>query len=268
MAHCPGACEDEAMRCLTLVLFLCGSALRAQPTSNVLSRVYHLRFNGSTATAFLLDYQNRQYFVTARHVMESSGEKATVELEGPGTKEWKPYPVIVLKGKNKCVDVAVLVPNEEKVSDAESIPYPYVFALGQEAYFLGFPYGLYTSFGQDTMSVALIKHAYVSARVSCAAIYPDGDKDEYLILLDGLNNRGFSGGPVVAPDIFSPFTNIRRQKLIGVISGYRHDNTPLKVDGKEMVNASTETNTGIVVVTFIEKAVDLIKAYVETQKEP
>ncbi|MGB9454972.1 MAG: serine protease [Bryobacteraceae bacterium] len=255
------------MRHFVTVLFLCASWVHAQPTGNVLTRVYQLRFNGSTATAFLMDYEDRQYFVTARHVMESAGEKATVELEGPDFKEWKSYPVTVLLGKNKCVDVAVLVPNEKKLSDAEPIPYPYTFAFGQEAYFLGFPYGLYTSFGQG-LGVALIKHAYVSARVNCAAIYPDGDTDEYLILLDGLNNPGFSGGPVVAPDMFSPFTNIRAQKLIGVISGFQQENIPLTVGGKAVPNTTTPTDTGIIVVTYIEKAVDLIKAYVEKQKKP
>jgi S1-C subfamily serine protease len=244
-----------------------GLTIRAQPTANVLMRVYQVRFNGVPATAFLLDYEDRQYFVTARHLMESATEKETVELMGPGTKEWKSYPVTVLLGKNKCVDVAVLVPTEKKLSEAEAIPYPYLFAFGQEAYFLGFPYGLYTSFGEG-MGVALIKHAYVSSRVSCAAIYPDGDKDEYLLLLDGLNNPGFSGGPIVAPDVFSPTKNIRVQKLIGVISGYRNAPIPPSVDGKTIPNAITPTNSGIIIATYIEKAVDLIKSYADKQKKP
>ena len=103
------------------------------------------------------------------------------------------------------------------------------------------------------MGMALIKHAYVSARVSCAAIYPDGDKDQEFILLDGFNNPGFSGGPIVAPDMFSPFTNIRIQKLIGVVGGF--------------VQVSS-ANTGIIIATPIEKALELIKAYAEKQKKP
>jgi S1-C subfamily serine protease len=219
-----------------------------------LSRVYQIRFNGETATTFLLDYQDRQYFVTARHVMESvkDGATASVELVGPTIKEWKSYPVTVLLGKDKCVDVAILVPMEKKLSPAEPIPYPYIYALGQEAYFLGFPYGLYTSSaGAGTAGFALIKHAYVSARVSCAAISPGGDKDEEFILLDGFNNPGFSGGPIVAPDMFSPFTNIRMQKLIGVVGGF------------VQVSAA---NTGIIFATPIEKAVELIKVYVDKLK--
>jgi S1-C subfamily serine protease len=256
-------------RLISVIAFFCGLAGYSQPTGNVLTRVYEIQFRGFSGTAFILDYEDRQYFVTARHLMENAGDKATVELLGPSDKAWKSYPVTVLLGKNKCVDVAVLVPNDKKLTAAEPIPYPYQFAFGQEAYFLGFPYGLYTTFAGDSAGgVALIKHAYVSAQVNCSAIMPDGDKNERLILLDGLNNPGFSGGPVVAPDMFSPFTNIRVQKLIAVIGGFRNENSPLNVDGKAMPNATTVTNTGIIIATPIEKAVELIKAYVEKQKKP
>jgi S1-C subfamily serine protease len=245
----------KTVLCIT-ALFACALSGYSQPTGNVLLRVYQIRFHNETATAFLLDYEDRQYFVTARHVMESvaDGTDASVELVGPTLKEWKSYPVTVLLGKNKCVDVAILIPAEKKLSPAEAIPYPYTYAFGQEAYFLGFPYGLYTSFaGQGTGGVALIKHAYVSARVRCYAIYKDGDTDQEFILLDGFNNPGFSGGPIVAPDMFSPFTNIRVQKLIGVVGGF--------------VQVSS-ANTGIITATPIEKAVELIKAYVDKQKKP
>lgn len=248
-------------------LLVFAAAGYSQPTGNVLTRVFQIRFAGYTATTFVLDYEDQQYFVTARHLMESAAATATVDLIGPGIKDWKSYPVTVLLGKDKCVDVAVLIPKEKKVSNAEPIPYPYSFAFGQEAYFLGFPYGLYTQFG-DQGGVALIKHAYVSAQVSCAAIYPDGDKNEQFLLLDGFNNPGFSGGPIVAPDMFSPFTNMRMQKLIGVIAGFRNEEGSLHVGGNTVPNASTTLNTGIIYATPIQKAVDLIKTYVEKQKHP
>jgi hypothetical protein len=195
----------------------------------------------------------------------TDGSTTSVEFQGMN-ESLKARPAKVLLGKNKCVDVAVLVPNDKKVTTADPIPYPYTFAFGQEAYFLGFPYGLFTSTAKG--GVALIKHAYISARVSCSSIYKDGDKDQEFLLLDGFNNPGFSGGPIVAPDMFSPFTNVRMQKLVGVIGGYRAESSPLKVDGKALANASIATNTGIIFATPIEKAVDLIKTYVEKQKKP
>jgi S1-C subfamily serine protease len=253
-------------RCIT-ALFACALCGYSQPTGNVLSRVYRISFKGESGTAFVLDYEDRQYFVTARHIMETVGDGSTASVDLQSINEaMKSRSVTVLLGKDKCVDVAILVPKENKVISVEPIPYPYSFAFGQEAYFLGFPYGLFTVAGQG--AVALIKHAYISARVSCTAVYKDGDKDQEFILLDGFNNPGFSGGPVVAPDMFSPFTNIRMQKVIGVIAGYRAENTPLNVDGKALANASIATNTGIIFATPIEKAVELIKTYVEKQKKP
>jgi S1-C subfamily serine protease len=239
----------------------------AQPTGNVLMRVFQIRFGGATATAFLLDFENKQYFVTARHLMVNAEAKVHVELLGPAYPAWKSFAVTVLKGKNECADVAVLVPEQAKVSDAGPLPYPYTFAFGLEVYFLGFPYGLYTSFGAEGgMGVALIKHAYISAKVSCAALIPGAPKEEEFILLDGMNNPGFSGGPVVAPDLFSTYTNIREQKLIGVIMGFRPDSSPVQVGGNALPNASVATNSGIIIAVPIDRAVELIRDYVSRQK--
>ncbi len=236
-----------------MAVLACCHAAYCQPTGNVLSRVYQIKFNGEGGTAFVVDYEDRQYFVTARHIMASAGDGATASVELQGFNEsMKARPVTVLLGKNKCVDVAVLVPSEKKINAAEPIPYPYKFAFGQEAYFLGFPYGLFTSINQGG-AVALIKHAYVSARVRCTAIYRDGDADQDFLLLDGFNNPGFSGGPIVAPDMFSTFTNMRQQKLIAVVSGF--------------VSAAAAANTGIIYATPIDKAVELMKAYADKQKK-
>lgn len=106
---------------------------------------------------------------------------------------------------------------------------------GQEAFFLGYPYGLYTSFRDGKMASPLMKHAYISAATNCASLYPDGSKDDGVFLLDGLNNPGFSGGPVVAPDLLSPGHPF---KLVGVISGFKNENVPLSVNGQPVPNAS------------------------------
>jgi len=135
--------------------------------------------------------------------------------------------------------------------------------FGQEAYFLGFPYGLYTSFANQKQAVALIKQGYISASISCRAIYPDGSQDEALTLLDGLNNPGFSGGPVVAPDVSVPSHPL---KLIGVISGYRNENMPLRVNGQAAANASVATNTGIIFVVPIQRVVEILKTYLDIEE--
>ena len=110
-----------------------------------------------------------------------------------------------------------------------------------------------------------MKHGYISATVPCSAIDPDGTKDDELILLDGINNHGFSGGPVVAPDVFNADHAL---KLVGVISGYKYENEPVTVNGQTAPNVSGSANSGIILVVPISRAIDLIKGFVAKGNVP
>jgi hypothetical protein len=121
---------------------------------------------------------------------------------------------------------------------------------------LGFPYGLYTSFTNNTHAVPLMKHAYVSATVTCATTEPGGSERDRLILLDGLNNPGFYDGPVVAPDLSS---SKHQFKLIGVIRGFRPDNVPLNTNGRPDPSSTVATNSGIMVVIPIDRVEELMR---------
>jgi S1-C subfamily serine protease len=233
--------------------------LPAQVTGNVIARVLQIRFNGFSGTAFIVDYGSRAYLVTANHMVAAAGDHATVDVLGPTDSLWHPSEFAILHGHSPCVDVAVLVPADAKLTSIDPLPYDYTFAMGQEAYFLGFPFGLFTTFGGQNVAVPLIKHGYISATVACSAIYPDGSKGDTLILLDGINNHGFSGGPVVAPDVFD---GTRALKLIGVVSGYKYEDEPVSVNGQTAPNVSGSANSGIIIVVPIERAIDLIKDHV------
>jgi len=236
----------------------------AQVTGNVISRVFQIRFNGFTGTAFIVDYESKQYIVTANHMVATAGDTASVDIFGASDSAWHPFDFKILHGKTPCVDVAILIPSETTITTADPIPYDYNYAMGQEAYFLGFPFGLFTTFNGKNVAVPLIKHGYISATVPCSAIYPEGSKDNNLILLDGINNHGFSGGPVVAPDVFNGTSSngIRPLKLVGVISGYKNESMPVDVNGQSAPNVSGEANSGIIIVIPISRAIDLIKDYV------
>jgi S1-C subfamily serine protease len=227
----------------------------SQVTGNIISRVFQIRFSGMTGTTFIVDYEDRQYFVTANHVVATAGEHATVEIRGADS-EWHTLDLGVLHGTDKCDDVAVLIPEVQTFSKADAIPYLSSYGFGQEAYFLGFPYGLFTSVPGKLGAVALVKHAYISAVVKCSAIYPDSSAEGGLLLLDGLNNPGFSGGPVVSPDVFEAGHIL---KLVGVISGYRGENQPVSLNGQELPKSSVLTNTGIILAVPIERALELIR---------
>jgi S1-C subfamily serine protease len=249
----------------TRAILLCVSALgvgmqqaRAQVPGNVTSRVFEVRFNREIGTAFIVDYGGRQYIVTANHVMIGANSKAAIDFRAPNDSQWHSLEVAVFHGDDACADVAVLVPPITKITDTEPVPLGHSdsYFLGQEAYFLGFPYGLYTSFVNNTHAVPLVKHAYVSATVACSAVERNGSEKDRLILLDGLNNPGFSGGPVVAPDLSSSKHQFR---FIGVIRGFRPDKVPLNTNGQSDPNSTVATNSGIMVVIPIDRVEELIR---------
>jgi hypothetical protein len=94
--------------------------------------------------------------------------------------------------------------------------------LGQDVYFVGFPYAdpaLATSTGAAE-TIGFVRKAIWSAQEK---------KDNYTrFYLDGRNNSGFSGGPVVYLQQGKPGYDF---KVAAVISGYRPDLTEvIKLD--------------------------------------
>jgi S1-C subfamily serine protease len=231
-----------------------GSLCQGQVTGNVLARTFQIRVPEGTGSAFIIDYRDRQYIVTANHMVASMGERGTVEFFA--NQQWVALPFKILHGASKCDDVAVLIPDEKQILKVDAIPVADSYIFGQEAFFAGFPYGLYTTFSNSKQIVPLLKHGYVSARVSCSAIYPNEPEGAGVILLDGMNNHGFSGGPVVIVD---PSDANHRNKLIGVISGFQGENVSVSVNGVEQKQATVMENSGIVVVVPIQRATALIE---------
>ena len=156
--------------------------------------------------------------------------------------------------------------------------------MGQDAYFLGFPYGIrIDSKGLNgPYPLAVIKRGTVSGVIALG-----NDAKTEMVLLDGYNNPGFSGGPIVFRDLNQSAVVL---KLIGVISGFipevvpvmtKHDikspaeasaaakAQPWKVQRKpdgtyfEYVDSdkSVALNTGIVQGYGIAPAIDLIRQH-------
>lgn len=73
------------------------------------------------------------------------------------------------------------------------------------------------------------------------------------LFLDGHNNPGFSGGPVVWAE-----AGRNAYKVAGVISGYREENEPVYVGGEPTAMAY-RYNTGIIIAYGIEHATHLIE---------
>ena len=212
-------------------------------TKSVIQRTFQLSFGGSQGTCFTIDHENRQYIVTARHIVESMTVPATIRIKHKGV--WKDCLVNLVGHCKGKVDISVLAVDFQ-LSPTYSLPTTGRMTLGQDFYFLGFPYGLTSEVGEFNRNFPfpLIKKATLSAI----------DSNTNLLFLDGHNNPGFSGGPVVYSQVGEPDHELL---VAGVISGYRFNMEPVYLEGKR-TSLEFEYNTGIIVAYGIKHAINLI----------
>ena len=214
-------------------------------TTNILHRTFQLSFGKSRGgTCFTVDYDNRQYIVTARHIVEPITDSATIRIKHE--KVWKDCLVNLVGHCEGEVDISVLAAGLQ-ISPKHPLPTSYDnIILGQDVYFLGFPYGLTSEIGElnRNFPLPLVKKAALSA------VNPD----TILFYLDGHNNRGFSGGPVVFFEMGKPANKL---SLAGVVSGYHSSMEPVYLEEKR-TSLEFKYNTGIILAYGIKHAVDLI----------
>jgi hypothetical protein len=71
--------------------------------------------------------------------------------------------------------------------------------------------------------------------------------------IDGFNNPGFSGGPV----LYWEFAT-RTYKILAVVKGYRNDTAKILINGKQ-VETNILVNSGILASYSIQHAIDAIE---------
>jgi hypothetical protein len=263
---------------LTYVICCSGVAAQsAQPTNDIMFNTLMIKNKTEAGTMFAIEVDNREYWLTAKHIVTGrksgpAGEvnEKTVSIDvldpiGDAIK-WNPIEFTVID-PGKDIDILVLVPNT-KLPD-EGIRSLKVFSgsigMGQECSFLGFPFAntWTATFSNSTKyKMPFMKHCYISGIISQPAT---------VIVLDGINNSGFSGGPVL-------YQTGPSQGVIGVISGYQ--NEPGEVHSIEVPDSPTAVqapedkkskpkgtkkkdvvnlNTGIIFAFRADVAVDAIK---------
>lgn len=247
-------------RVLPALLVLCLAAVTASaqvPTSNVLYRVLRLRNATATGSAFTIEVDGKQYLITARHLLKNFGSEGDVELWMDG--RWAKMRARAIYPSKGVVDIAAL-----DLGKPVTINFPLAassggLTLGQQVYFLGYPHGLGSSvavqpppgFGE----IPFLKSGIVSA-------LDDRDPDAWILYLDGQNNPGFSGGPIVFWHAESGSF-----RVAGVVRGYRNEALPvLKKKKLEDPQATayndlyTRSNSGIVIGYDIRHIVEAIRA--------
>jgi S1-C subfamily serine protease len=202
---------------LIFSLALCQGA-EAQVTSNVLERVLNVRVGKGTshegkATAFTLDLDGREYLITAKHVVKEL--KSDDQIEVFSDDKWLPIQVKIFRCEDP-IDIAVLIPPYQLTVNFP-LSFGNTFFFGQEAYFVGFPYGMQSSAQgiNGPYPLPIIRRGAFAGRVAESPA-----KKAIQLLLDGFNNPGFSGSPVVYRE---PNQGEVVMNVAAVISGFKPD---------------------------------------------
>lgn len=216
--------------------------------NNVLHRVFQVKFGESMGTMFAIDVAEKQYLITARHVVEKWDQRALPEIYYD--HQWRPFEARLLGDALDGADISVLVGKMLFVSREFTMePTQAGIILAQDVFFLGFPYGWKAEVDAAInrgFPLPFVKKALLSAMTT-----EDGKN---VLYLDGHNNPGFSGGPVVFRD---PWNRQMDSKVCAVISGYRYTNEPI-FSGEDPVPLAYKYNTGIIVAYGIKSALDVI----------
>lgn len=211
----------------------------AQATNDALFRTFMIETNFGRGTTFSIDVDNREYWITAKHiftgiktgpagVFTSKTAQANILSQiGDGDDghdlHWTTETFTVID-PGKDIDILVLVP------DHLLLHYPRGFTLktgatniglGGDCEFLGFPYGGgWKAQLQDQQDPNKKNWVWLPYVKHCT---PSGQligKELSVWILDGINNEGFSGGPVL-------YATGPNQEVFAVISGFHTE--PLEV---------------------------------------
>lgn len=218
----------------------------------MLDRTLLIRHDDAVGTAFEIERHHKKFLVTARHVVAGLPE-TNAALQIMRSDKWTEYRTIrTLFPKSPAVDIAVF-----ETDEAADTPYYVAPAekgiggatFGQNIWFLGFPYGIGTHIPSPPGGVfyPFIKHGILSAIDS-------SDPNADIIFIDGHNNPGFSGGPVLYIDLSD-----HKYKILSVVSSYRLEATQTAINGK-IVDSPLLANSGIIQSYSIRYALDAIDA--------
>ena len=183
----------------------------------ILSNVVMIKYQSShqeskQGSAFFVNHENKQYLVTAGHVIDGMkkrdklfifNNKKFIEVDAQIIAKGNPHPQFL------DYDFAILFLTNYINDSAFQIPiHNDTPLIGQQVYFLGFPFGLNTEYDYNKgFPLPLVKSATSSGN--------SFSKGRGMYLLDGHSNPGFSGGPAIFKSVKYPNHNF---KVFGIVS--------------------------------------------------
>ncbi|MBF0571698.1 MAG: trypsin-like peptidase domain-containing protein [Candidatus Omnitrophica bacterium] len=231
--------------CFCLLLSLGEKTAMAQlqlVPASILQRVFLIKYGTSIGSSFTLDIDGKQYLITAKHVL--NGIKKEDKIEIFHKEKWETLNVKVLFCENPATDIVVMaIPVQLSRTDEVEATSKAMF-VSQDVFFLGFPFEMWTYFGElnNYFPLPFIKKGILSAT-------DPRNNQGGIFYVDGNNNPGFSGGPIVFYDL-----NDHKIKICGVIHGYINQANEIP-----QTALYAKGNSGILVGFMIDSAIEVIK---------
>jgi hypothetical protein len=199
-----------------------------------------LKTEKGQSSSFVIDLNEQQWLVTARHIFDELDNDAKFTVLDNAGVTYSSVDMERLYLPNPVIDIAIFrlgvqIPNLEPTFEVRILDDVFVT---QGAYIVGYPKlsnGLSVSYKSP-----LVKRAMVSGQV-----------DHYGVqvwVLDGMNNKGFSGGPVILSE------GKEDCRVLGAVSSYVPEDIPVTPES----NGYVSTNAGLMVCFDISHAVDAI----------
>lgn len=216
-------------------------------TANILNRTLFISA-AEYGSAVVITVDGIEYVVTAKHLLPLT---TTTSIKIRSNETWVEYRTKEIGRAPGEIDIAVLqIDKRFGVDDLPAAADMGGLVLGQDVFFVGFPYKLEgpVGFVRDRRPLGYVKKGTVSALDS---------QDHPALVIDAINNEGFSGGPVVFAEIGRAANEL---KIAAVVSKYRTEQEyVIGADGSK-TGQTIEYNTGFLYAYNIRYALDLIRA--------
>ncbi len=216
-------------------------------TANILNRTLFIS-SAEYGSAVVINVDGIEYLVTAKHLLPLT---TTTSIKIRSDETWVEYRTKEIGRAPSEIDIAVLqIDKQFGLDDLPAAADMGGLVLGQDVFFVGFPYKLEgpVGFVRDRRPLGYVKKGTVSALDS---------QEHPALVIDAINNEGFSGGPVVFAEIGRAANEL---KIAAIVSKYRTEQeSVIGADGKK-TGQTIEYNTGFLYAYNIRYALDLIRA--------
>lgn len=241
-------------------------AQSAAPTTGIFTRVLMVKSQYGSGSIFSIDVDNREYWITAKHILTGaehppygsiSKKSVSLRLLNPSVpgRQWILVNFSIID-PGKDIDIVALAATEPVLKNPVPSPVANTVGVmfGGDCEFLGFPYGegwRTTFVSGQSLWMPFVKHCTISAMTTDMASRTE------VFYLDGINNGGFSGGPVI-------YRTGPSQQIIAVVSGYITE--PVEVVSSHRSKLHTpppsgeivNVNSGFMLAYSIKSVIDAI----------